>query len=352
MDQPQENRFTDEEMKIARETDLPDLLTSLGYQVKRIGSYHTVKEMDSIRIRNRRTWFRYSEGRGGDAISFLQRFENKSFPEAVEYLLSYRLATNSISLASAERRKLTHSAAAPSPIEPASLGFNGNPGKARDAHDPKRAAQRKKQAVKEEEQPTPFALPPPNPDQRRVFAYLRKRGIASQVIQGFIQAGLLYEDAEHHNCVFVGRDGAGIPVFASKRGTYDLNGSGFKGGVPGSDKEVAFRLPGDPDNDTVLVFEAPIDLMSYCTLRRDVTRNAVALNCLYDGPLNTYLRENPNIRRIILCLDADGPGRQAAQRMKDAYEAKGYTVTLNHPAQGKDWNEYLQQRGQPQERRR
>ncbi len=83
-------RVTKAEIAIAKETDLPDLLSSLGYQVKRIGSYHTTKEMDSLRIKDRRTWFRYSEGIGGDAISFLQRFENKSFPEAVEYLLAYQ----------------------------------------------------------------------------------------------------------------------------------------------------------------------------------------------------------------------------------------------------------------------
>ena len=82
----QKNRFTDAEMEIAKETDLPDLLESLGYQVRRVGSYHTTKEMDSLRIKNRRTWFRYSEGVGGDAITFLQRFCGKSFPEAVEYL--------------------------------------------------------------------------------------------------------------------------------------------------------------------------------------------------------------------------------------------------------------------------
>lgn len=82
-------RFTDAEMAAVRDTDLPDLLASLGYQVKRIGSYYTTQEMDSIRIKNRRTWFRYSEGIGGDAISFLQRFCNKSFPEAVEYLLTW-----------------------------------------------------------------------------------------------------------------------------------------------------------------------------------------------------------------------------------------------------------------------
>lgn len=85
-----ENRFTDREMEIAKNTDLPDLLTHLGYQVKRIGSYHTTGEMDSLRIKNRRTWFRYSQNVGGDAISFLQHFHNKSFPEAVEYLLAYR----------------------------------------------------------------------------------------------------------------------------------------------------------------------------------------------------------------------------------------------------------------------
>ena len=56
-----------------------------------------------------------------------------------------------------------------------------------------------------------------------MFAYLQKRGIAPQVIRGFIQAGLLYEDAEHHNCVFVGRNRSGTSVFASKRGTYDLS---------------------------------------------------------------------------------------------------------------------------------
>ena len=52
-------RFTDTEMQIVRETDLLELLTHLGYQVKRIGRYHTTAEMDSLRIKDRRTWFRY-----------------------------------------------------------------------------------------------------------------------------------------------------------------------------------------------------------------------------------------------------------------------------------------------------
>lgn len=47
-------------MATVRDTDLPDLLISLGYQVKRIGRYYTTQEMDSIRIKDRRTWFRYA----------------------------------------------------------------------------------------------------------------------------------------------------------------------------------------------------------------------------------------------------------------------------------------------------
>ena len=89
MQTAERTRFTEAEMATVRDTDLPDLLISLGYQVKRIGRYYTTQEMDSIRIKDRRTWFRYSEGIGGDAITFLQRFYNKSFPEAVEYLLTW-----------------------------------------------------------------------------------------------------------------------------------------------------------------------------------------------------------------------------------------------------------------------
>lgn len=299
--------FTEEELLTAKETDLPDLLASLGYTVKRIGNYYTTAEMDSLRIKNRRTWFRYSEKQGGDAIDFVQHFCGKSFPEAVNYLLSYN-------------------------------------GGARYARAP--PILRKESEVKS------FSLPQANADNRRVTAYLRKRGIAAQVIENFIKAGLLYEDEKHHNCVFVGRNEAGKPVFAAKRGTYDRNGASFRGGEPGSDKEIAFRLPSAPDSLRLFVFEAPIDLMSYCTLHRRVKSNAVALCCLYDGPVDTYLRENPHIRQIDLCLDADYWGQKAMEEMKEKYSARGYSVSVHTPLRGKDWNEYLQLRQKSREKER
>ena len=295
-----EDLFTAEEMETARDTDLPDLLTFLGYHVKKVGRYFTTREMDSIRIRDRRTWFRYSELRGGDAISFLERFQGMSFTKAVEFLLNYHGGAR------------VHRAPPPPPPP--------------------------KEAV-------PFALPPPNQDNRRVTAYLNQtRCVAPQVIRDFITAGLLYEEGKYHNCVFVGKDGQGKAVYAAKRGTYDKDGTSFRAGVPGSDKEIGFRLPCGEKSMRVFVFEAPIDLMSYCTLHRSVKSNAVALCCLYDGPLDTYLRENPHLRRIDLCLDADEPGRESAERMKAKYTQQGYSVTVHTPARGKDWNEYLQHR--------
>lgn len=77
-------------METAKNTDLPYLLEHLGYSVRQVGSrYHTTREMDSLMIKDRRTWKRYSNGKGGDAITFLQEFCGKDFREAVNYLLEF-----------------------------------------------------------------------------------------------------------------------------------------------------------------------------------------------------------------------------------------------------------------------
>lgn len=297
---PPYRHFTASEIDAANDTDLPDLLASLGYQVQRVGSYYTTREMDSLRIKDRRIWFRNSENTGGDAVAFVQHFHGMSFPEAVRYLLAFN----------------GYSVDSPAPIP-----------RQRSRPPPQRGR-------------PAFVLPPPNGDNERVRAYLRGRGIAPGVIDDFINMGLLYEDAKHHNCVFVGRDGAGKPVFAAKRGTCDS--VPFRGDVAGSDKRIAFRVPCDPALGRVAAFEAPIDLMSWFTLHG--RSNAIALCGLYDGPLETYLKDAPHIRRIVLCLDADGWGRKAAERLGEKYRGLGYETEDRLPPSGKDWNEFLQQR--------
>ena len=308
----QENfwKFTDEEMDTVKNTDLPDLLEHLGYHLKRTGRYYTTTEMDSLMIKDRRTWKRYSSGKGGDAITFLQEFEGKGFREAVDYLLE----------------------------------FNG---RARAPDEDRRS-----RAPPEAEKRPEFVLPPANGDNRRVFGYLRKRGIAPQVIRMCLNTGLVYEDEKYHNCVFVGRDGEGVPRFASKRGTYDKDGASFKRDVLGSDKSVAFPIPCDPAIPWVVVFEAPIDLMSFCTLHREAMSNAIALCGLYEGGLDRYLKDHPHLNHVVLCLDNDGPGQEVAKRLRAEYEGRGLKVSARVPPRGKDWNEYLQNRGPPRERGR
>ncbi|WP_304976626.1 DUF3991 and toprim domain-containing protein [uncultured Alistipes sp.] len=289
--------YTDAEIAAANDTDLPELLRRLGYHVRRVGRYYTTSEMDSLRVRDRRTWWRYSDSTGGDAVEFLRRFHGMLFPEAVGYLLDFSGLPD---------------------------GIPGDPVPVRKTRPPPRT-------------PPVFVLPPPNADDGRVRAYLVGRGIAPGVVDGFIRSGLLYED-ERHNCVFVGHNRTGTPVFAAKRGTSD----GFRGDVPGSDKRVAFRTPYVPALDAVHVFEAPIDLMSWITLYGPC--NAVALCGLHDAPLAAYLRDHQGIRRIALCLDADGPGREAAGRLGAKYRAAGYGVMDYLPPLGKDWNEFIQRK--------
>ena len=51
--------------------NLLSLLENLGYSVILIRFYYSTKEMDSLRIKNRKTWFTYSEQVDSDAIEFL-----------------------------------------------------------------------------------------------------------------------------------------------------------------------------------------------------------------------------------------------------------------------------------------
>ncbi len=108
----------------------------------------------------------------------------------------------------------------------------------------------------------------------RVYAYLiKQRFIDRDVIAHFAKAKMLYESCErsadntkeYHNAVFVGYDENGVPRHAHKRGLYIMGGS-YRGNVEGSDPAYSFHHIGV--NDTLYVFEAPIDLLSHITIYR------------------------------------------------------------------------------------
>ena len=207
-----------------------------------------------------------------------------------------------------------------------------------------------------EYKPQSFQLPPRHADNRRVFSYLTSRGIDPEIINHCIKHSQLYEDAERHNCVFVGFEG-NEPRYGALRGT--ISQSTFTGDVPGSDKRFSFAIPRQAgSNEALCVFESAIDAMSYLTLIKLNGYDWHDANCLslagiyqpkgtgeikFPLALDQYLQDNPHIERVILCLDNDAVGRMAAQAIRNQLEPI-YTAIDNPPRVGKDYNDLLRQR--------
>ena len=310
--------FTEQQKTQARQTDIAELLRSQGETLKRSGSES--EWMDGgqkVTIRGN-LWYHQYEQVGGDAVDFVRRFYNKSYPEAMEYLLGGSGGTLAVS-----------------------------------------------PSVQKEEKP--FVLPPKNDNMRRVFAYLlNRRGIDREVLYAFVHKGMIYESADYHNAVFVGFDSNGNPKHAHKRGTGSE--SSYKGNVSGSQPEYSFHWSGQ--SDTLFLFEAPIDMLSFISMRKvkdlqkvwsreNELKNAgvferelaaaacrwrqhsYAASCsVSDRVLFQMLKDNPNIRQVVLCLDSDEPGQTAAKRIADKLFVQGTASEILVPVH-KDWNEDL-----------
>lgn len=302
------NSFTQEELAIAKSVDLTAVASSLGYTVKKIGNYHTIKEMDSIRIYNRRSWFRWSReyekgDNGGSQIDFLRVFAGMEVKEAVFWLLDF-------------------------------AGYQRT--------DDWETKSRILEAPKEEKK-KPFILPEPTKNNGCLYLYLKEaRMLSGEVINYFLKADLIYEEKRYHNIVFKGKDKAGVTHFASMRGISDENGKGFKCDVAGNDKNFGFNVWNDGSTE-LAVFEGAIDLMSYVDIYNDFHSNKLALGMLADAPLETFLKEHPQIRSIKFCLDNDKSGRTAAEKLMQKYYEAGYEVEDCPPPKGcKDYNLFLQ----------
>ena len=282
--------FTEQQKTQARQTDIAELLRSQGETLKRSGSES--EWMDGgqkVTIRGN-LWYHQYEQVGGDAVDFVRRFYNKSYPEAMEYLLGGSGGTLAVS-----------------------------------------------PSVQKEEKP--FVLPPKNDNMRRVFAYLlNRRGIDREVLYAFVHKGMIYESADYHNAVFVGFDSNGNAKHAHKRGTGSE--SSYKGNVSGSQPEYSFHWSGQ--SDTLYLFEAPIDMLSFISMQKEGWRqHSYAASCsVSDKVLFQTLKDNPNIRQVVLCLDSDEPGQTAAKRIADKLFVQGIASEILVPVH-KDWNEDL-----------
>lgn len=206
--------FTPEEKDRAHNTDLITFLSSRGEELKRSGSeYQWLDGSEKITVRGN-VWYHQYEQKGGDAVSFVQRFFDKSYPEAVQLLLD----------------------SGAGPIIPSDTT---------------------------EKQDKTFILPPRYDNPRRAAAYLMNtRGIDHDVLLEFYRHGMFYESADYHNAVFVGFDADGIPRHAAKRSIG--KNSHYKGNADGSRPEYSFHWHGT--NGILMAFEAPIDMLSMITM--------------------------------------------------------------------------------------
>lgn len=202
----------------------------------------------------------------------------------------------------------------------------------------------------------PFVLPAAAPDNRRVFAYLQKRGISREVIESCMRQGLLYESADYHNAVFVGRDEGGIARYAFLRGTYTHAAVQFKMEQAGSSKAYCFCvLPLQPSRK-VAVYEAAIDALAHWSLEGRADKYRLSLGGVsapagrdtvrqrkLPAALSAFLARHPEVREIEICTDNDPAGRYAAEQLRLAYQDK-YRVTVNLPTPpAKDYADMAQQ---------
>lgn len=290
--------FSQEQREQARQTDLAAFLHSQGETLRRSGSEQEWRDGgQKVTIRGN-LWFHQYDRVGGDAVDFVRRFYHKTYPEAVAFLLG------------SSGGQLVLSPPVP------------------------------KDTV-------PFVLPPRSGTMRRVYGYLlRHRGIDREVLDAFVQRGMLYESGGYHNAVFVGLDPQGQPRHAHKRGT--ISESAYKGNVPGSRPEYSFHWMGT--GSRLYLFEAPIDLLSFLSLHPDNwQRHSYAAACsVSDKVLFQCLKDNPNIRQVFLCLDSDAPGQAAARRIATKLAQQGIQNEILVPTH-KDWNEDLLHPGEMEE---
>lgn len=122
----------------------------------------------------------------------------------------------------------------------------------------------------------------------------------------------------------------------------------FRGDVAGSQKQYGFLIPAESENcDTVEIYEAPIDAMSGATLRQykhDSPWRSVhylALGGLNHQPIDYFLQQHPEVKRVSLCFDRDDPGRNFTKIVAKQLAERGYIVQDAPPAIGKDYNDYL-----------
>lgn len=292
-----------EEIAKARQMDLLTYLRNYepGELVKVANGNYCTREHDSLKISNGK-WFWFSRQIGGSsALDYLIHVKGYSLPAAVETILGRAVSQPPVSYRQGDR-----------------------------------SAKR-------------LLLPEKSCNSSKVTRYLRSRGIDPAIIDYCYRNNLLYEGLPYHNAVFIGYDETGVPRYAALRATVGQ----YKGEASGSDKQYSFNIPAAKESDTLHLFEAAIDLLSYATMeyragrdwRRDHLLSLAGVfkterKDVVPVALQRFLRVHPEIQSLHLHLDNDEIGRGASAGIL-AGLGETYAVFDEPPRFGKDMNDAL-----------
>lgn len=293
-------KITDEQIERANYINLPQFLMMHGFDLKKVGREYVWKEHDSLHIKDndsgeRGQWFRFSENKGGDNISFLREYMGMSFAQAVESLTGEHI----------DRTYTPSRNYEPKPVQ---------------------------QTARE------LSLAEAD-NARRVFAYLCKtRGLDYDLISSLVRQGVISQEQKTGNVLFKYYDENGKIIGAEKVGTSTEHK--FKGIATGSTGGHGFEVVRGSGKNAFF-FESAIDILSYLQMHDKELTNCRLVSMMgvkSNIVLDTMARHDISPENVFLCSDNDTAGNEFADRLREEYPDMKRIITSDTY---KDWNDML-----------
>lgn len=290
-----------------------DYAQRIGLHPYRVGrNYFTLKEHDSVRINIEKNCFWWNSANlSGTIVDFSMAFTSaRTAKEAMKQL------ANMYGVVVGKRVDLQF-------------------------HFPK-SETRDKEGKKEKD--NELNIPKKSNKIKAVFDYLyHERKINREVIRYFLAKKLLYQD-EHNNCVFITKDFCCIRSTGESRFVQDREGSNYN---------ECFYIEGRKENNSLIVAESVIDIMSIMSKFCDEGKPFVAFNYLALSGTTKYmsikyhLKKNSKLKNVVLCFDNDHAGQIAFENtIESLKEIKSVKIYKEITPIGKDWNDYIRATGQ------
>lgn len=302
-----------DKIKIAEEKSILEVASFAGQTFDRAGSFYKGVEHDSLMIKPNDNAFFWNSRRGeknwsGSPIQFIQNPDlagelyREDFKDAVELL-------NSDDFGNADNIK----------IEKTTPDFK---------YDENNYVKRI--------------------DGFKSYNYLvEERKINTQLVDDLQDQNLIKQD-RHNNVAFLWKDAEDNVVGQDLRGTSEKP---FKK-IETNHGNFGFNFtPSKTEPDNLLIFEAPIDAMSYASLHPEEKNAYASMSGLKEK--NVYHQVHHFVKKyekepdnIYLCVDNDEPGKEFVSRMTQDVKfqfksQKDVVFQPNLPNKGKDWNDYL-----------